>query len=314
MPGTELTAESLARRLPQGRWNGRQGHACCPAHADTDPSFAFAYGREGRLIFKCHAGCEFRDVARALRDLGFDVGRSRSAPDFHGGQRQDQRRSRRAPEGNLRWSPRAQTIWDSAVPLDQARVPYFRVRGIAEPRGEDVRFLSAKEHWPSRTTWPCIVSRVTDFATGEPLTLHFTFLSVDAGAKAPVPVGKAKLLLRDHVKAGGVIRLTDDADVTGRLGLAEGLETALAITAAQGSLWYWFPTWATVDSGNMGALPVVPGIGELNIYADVDPSGTGEKAARKLAARWHAAGVNVAIVLPPAAPGGKADWNDWGTP
>lgn len=47
--------------------------ACCPAHGDTNPSLSVSEGGDGRILVKCHAGCETQAVVDALglkmRDL-----------------------------------------------------------------------------------------------------------------------------------------------------------------------------------------------------------------------------------------------------
>lgn len=39
--------------------------ARCPAHRDRNPSLSVASGEDGRILFKCHAGCSFEDVVNA---------------------------------------------------------------------------------------------------------------------------------------------------------------------------------------------------------------------------------------------------------
>ena len=79
-----------------------------------------------------------------------------------------------------------------------------------------------------------------------------------------------------------------DENVTGALGLAEGIETALC--AAHG----FTPMWAAIAAGNLALFPVLAGIESLTVFADHDDAGI--RAAAALASRWpHAA---VAIVLP----------------
>jgi len=72
----------------------------------------------------------------------------------------------------------------------------------------------------------------------------------------------------------------------------------------------WLPVWSAIDAGNLAGLPVVAGVERLTVFSDTDASGTGQIAARMLAARWHAAGREVFIAQPPAGPSGKRDWND----
>ena len=175
---------------------------------------------------------------------------------------------------------------------------YLEYRGCALPDSDDVRFHPSLEHWPSHSIWPALVARITDFATCAALSVHVTFLVHSGANKAPIE--KPKLLLPGHQKAGGVIRLVDDADVTLAIGLGEGLETGLAVTAAG-----WSPVWAAIDAGNLAGLPVLAGIETLTVFADHDEAGT--KAAQTLAARWRSAGREVRICTPP---GQGDDWND----
>jgi hypothetical protein len=61
-----MNAESITVALG-GRWGGEQGVARCPAHDDRHPSLSLRDGRDGRLLVKCHAGCDWRAVLDALR-------------------------------------------------------------------------------------------------------------------------------------------------------------------------------------------------------------------------------------------------------
>ncbi len=51
-----------------GQWIAR-----CPAHDDHNPSLSIAQGDDGRVLLRCHAGCETAAVVAALglamRDL-----------------------------------------------------------------------------------------------------------------------------------------------------------------------------------------------------------------------------------------------------
>ena len=65
-----MTADELAARLEArqvgggGRWLAR-----CPAHEDRSPSLSMA-GDEGRVLLRCHAGC---DVAAIVGVLGLEL-------------------------------------------------------------------------------------------------------------------------------------------------------------------------------------------------------------------------------------------------
>ena len=57
----------LVARL-NGRWSGDVAMCCCPAHADRTPSLAIRQGDRSILV-TCHAGCDSRDVLKALRRI-----------------------------------------------------------------------------------------------------------------------------------------------------------------------------------------------------------------------------------------------------
>ena len=50
---------------------------CCPAHDDQRPSLLIFIKTDGRLSFRCLAGCPTRRIKMALRQRGFDLSRMR---------------------------------------------------------------------------------------------------------------------------------------------------------------------------------------------------------------------------------------------
>ena len=62
-------AESIAARLPRPSQNGQGWIACCPAHDDTNPSLSITE-HEGKVLFKCFAGCSQEAVIAALKSQG----------------------------------------------------------------------------------------------------------------------------------------------------------------------------------------------------------------------------------------------------
>lgn len=166
---------------------------------------------------------------------------------------------------------------------------------VIPPADGALRHHPALPHKTSGTSWPALVALVTDAITGEPLTLHRTWITSTGKA----PVEPARRLLAGHRKAGGVIRLWSDDYVTGGLAIGEGIETCLSLAHAI------TPVWSCIDASNLTAFPVLPGIESLLIAADHDDAGI--KAARACADRWAEAGREVRIAMPPAA---KTDIND----
>ncbi len=81
MTANEIAAMVDARRVGDG-WLGK-----CPGHEDAKPSLSIAEGRNGRVLLKCHAGCNIEQIVAALgltmRDLFASNGQGtpRSAED-----------------------------------------------------------------------------------------------------------------------------------------------------------------------------------------------------------------------------------------
>lgn len=295
-----MTAAEVAEGLGGAIRAGSQWLARCPVHADRTPSLALREGDNGRLLVHCHAGCDPRHLWAELlrRGLAGDNHRVQSPRQRYRPQPQVSPRTR-PPAG---MPPKVAAIWTRSAPLAGTIAErYLRKRGCAVPADGDLRYLPPSVRMP----WPTMVALVTEFATGTPMSIHFTALTASGSGKAPID--RPKRLLAEHRKQGGVVRLTRDEEVTAELGLGEGIETSLAVAMALGPP---RPVWAAIDAGNLARLPVVSGIERLIIYADTDPSGTGQAAAHALAARWHQAGREVFIAQPPAPAGGKADWND----
>lgn len=53
-------------RLPVSRRVGGQYLARCPVHEDHRPSLAVRELPDGKVLLRCHAGCETRQVLDAL--------------------------------------------------------------------------------------------------------------------------------------------------------------------------------------------------------------------------------------------------------
>jgi putative DNA primase/helicase len=67
--GEIVTAAVIAKFL-KGHQSGSGWAACCPAHDDRNPSLSICDSPDGRVLVKCHAGCEQVAVVAALKSLG----------------------------------------------------------------------------------------------------------------------------------------------------------------------------------------------------------------------------------------------------
>ena len=72
-PQAFLNARAITEAL-EGKWHGKHGLACCPAHDDYNPSLSITDG-DGKVLYKCHAGCSQDAVVDALRKLDLHHGK-----------------------------------------------------------------------------------------------------------------------------------------------------------------------------------------------------------------------------------------------
>jgi putative DNA primase/helicase len=81
--------------------------------------------------------------------------------------------------------------------------------------------------------------------------------------------------------------------IAAHMGLAEGVETALAAERLFG-----LPVIAGLTAGNLPKVDLPASVRELTIFADNDDSGAGVKAARAALARFARLGLTVHTIMP----------------
>lgn len=147
---------------------------------------------------------------------------------------------------------------------------------------------------------PCMIALVGRYGEKRPDTIHRTFLKRDGSAKAEI--ANPRKLMPGPVPDGASVMLSDWTE-SGPLGIAEGIETAMAASAI-----YNIPVWAAISSSMMKKWLPPPGCEEIVIFGDNDTKFGGQAAAYHLAARLAAKNLPVGQVLFPRTPG--SDWAD----
>jgi phage/plasmid primase-like uncharacterized protein len=157
--------------------------------------------------------------------------------------------------------------------------------------------------------FPAMVAAIVSPA-GRCIGLHRTYLAEDGPGgkviKASVPNAKKMTRLSASI-AGACIPLAG-TDLHGAVGIAEGIETALACTLATG-----IPTLAAISAGGLARWEWPfddqgePAVSDLFIFADNDVNGVGQKAASDLAGRALAAGIRTQTLTPTTT---GTDWAD----
>ena len=291
MPTYETTRlaslEDTARQICEssgGRWSGIKGMARCPAHDDRSPSLGVTLGRKA-ILFHCFAGCDQKSVLAALTREGIE------APALFSGKTED---NHFEMDAVCKPSAAALRIWRDAWSLYQSPAKtYLQSRGILAasaalgfhprtplgPKGR-ARFL------------PAMIASVS--LDEGPIAIHRTFLSKSGGAKAAFKNPKRAL----GSLGEAAVRLFAPSD--GRLGLAEGIESAMSAYALTG-----IPTWATLGNERFGVVGIPESVTELHLFVDDDAGG--ELAAERGRDAYIHGGRDIHVRMPTSR---GTDWND----
>ncbi len=283
-------AERITREL-RGRWDGRVGSACCPAHGDKHPSLSVASGSDGRLLLCCHAGCDFAAVVAALCDAGI----IESQRPFREPDPAAMARLRATEDAQLaKRSVQAKAVWNdpASVPIAGTLAEtYLHSRGITCGLPKTLRYQAQGWH-PSACRFPMMIGAVEG---GANFAVHRTYIRADGLGKVDTEPAKAML----GPVASGAVRLSE---AEGALVVCEGIETGLSLLS--GLLVGPAAVWAALSTSGMRTLNLPPLPGNLTIASDGDEPG--RAAADVLATRATALGWRVSML---AAPEGH-DWND----
>ncbi|WP_119082009.1 DUF7146 domain-containing protein [Altererythrobacter sp. B11] len=279
--------EDTARRICEsrgGKWAGTKGMACCPAHDDRTPSLGVSLGRKA-ILFHCFAGCDQRSVLSALAREGFDA-----TSLFSGSATADHSE----PAKTLKASAAALRIWRGAQPLPASPAKaYLEGRGIVAASSA-LRFHPRTPLGPKGRTrfLPAMIAAVG--LDEGPIAIHRTFLAQDVGTKADFAKPKRAL----GSLGGAAVRLF--AAVAGKLGLAEGIESAMSAYALTG-----IPAWAALGNERFGLVCVPDSVTELHLFVDHDAGG--ELAAARGLAAYAREGRTIHVRRPSTC---GIDWND----
>lgn len=278
----EHRARTIVESL-KGTWRQGRGMCCCPAHDDRTPSLSVTLGRKA-ILFHCFAGCSNEDVIAALDRQGV---RSRELFDGSGAgtiERQNQ--------GDF--SPNARRLWQSAAAISESPVQrYLAQRGL-QRASDQFRYLERTPLGPRGAVQflPAMLAAVTtDIGI---IAVHRTFLDVASGKLASFERPKRALGSLGY----GAVRLAPP--VQGRLGLAEGIESALSAMQLFG-----IPCWATLGNERFGLVAIPESVRELFLFIDNDAGGA---LAEERALKAYAMPDRIIHSRVPTSPG--FDWND----
>lgn len=271
----EQEGRALVERLG-GLWTSNGGMCRCPAHEDSTPSLSVRPGRT-RLLLHCFAGCSASDVLRALEARRLLDPAAASSAEV----------GRSTCDDGLRDA--ALRIWSEARSIGGTPAAhYLAARGLAS-NSPELRFhpRTPSGRQPLTRYRPALIAAVRDDSgvTG----IHRTFIG-SAGERRAIGRSGLGRFGSGAVRLGGAAR---------RMGLAEGIETALAATAL-----FDVPCWATLGAGRFGLVSLPIYVSELLLFLDHDSGG---RRAEALARQAFAHIARIEAFYPPRR---GDDWND----
>lgn len=281
-----IALERRARQIVDsfgGRWSGRQGMCCCPAHDDRTPSLSVGL-TSNAILLHCFAGCTSDDVLEGLKRHGIQP---RDLFDGKGGPITRATKSF-GPDAN------ACRLWRETVPLADTLAERYLAKRSIPLRSSELRYLERTPlgRKPDVRFFPALIAAVRmDIGI---VAIHRTFLDPVTASKADLSKPKRAL----GQLGTGAVRLSEP--LNGRLGLAEGAESALSAQTLVG-----IPCWATLGNERFGIVSIPESVTELHLFVDNDKGG--DLALKRGMAAYARAGRTI-IPHKPDRPGD--DWND----
>lgn len=244
---------------------------CCPAHADRTPSLAIRQGDRSILV-TCHAGCDSRDVLKALRRI-VDL------PSF-------------TPPSI---SPNQQTshgayfaIWQAAREIEGTLAEHYvrEVRNIWAPV-DDLRFH------------PRCPRGQGSLVSFEPALLVGMRKAGAVAAIQRIFLDPSSATYTDKLVLGQAIGAAwTNGPPAKTIGICEGFETAAAYTSLTG-----IQAWATMGAKRFHQVNVPASVETIILLADNDLEG--RRAHDRALEAYRRPGLNIETEWPPGR------MNDW---
>ena len=195
---------------------------------------------------------------------------------------------------------------ESFCGIDVPVEPVKSVREAQEDASLAVAFhlklwAQARPVAPADPVWKYLVNRGLDPANaGSEIRCHPALFVSDSEEETETVFPAMLSRVTPGKIRGAAVELGNPGAV---LGVAEGVETALAASALFG-----FPVWAALGASNLAAFEAVPaGVKKVVVFSDNDANFTGQAAAFELARRLSLSGLTVEVKVPDAV---GEDWLD----
>lgn len=235
---------------------------------------------DGIEFVKRARGCDFREAAKLIDEIVGGVGAEPSKP---------------APDARDRVAM-LNRLWRSADRMSgaDAACDYLAGRDVLPDAIPACLRFAERCPVPFGGGYAPAMLALVMGADGAAVQIHRTFLTTEGGKRnrammpGPLPQGSAVRLFPVH---------------GARLGIAEGIETALAAAKR-----FAMPVWSALNSATLAGWIAPPGVEEVVVFGDNDPKFGGQGAAYALAHRLAArSNLRVEVRIPEIV---GTDWAD----
>jgi putative DNA primase/helicase len=282
--------------VPSSFLNGK--HGPCPL-CDGKDRFRFD-NKEGKGTYICsqcgagdgmslaikYTGKEFREVASEIDRI---LGNKKFSP--------DQIKREISDESRIRYLRKVASMCQRIEPGSVADT-YLKSRGLGDTQYPKALRLIPSLNDGEGGTRPCLIG-IVQAPDGSNATLHRTYLEHNGSGKAEAMLSPRKIM-PGSVPDGSAIRLSDW--VPGPIGIAEGIETALAA-----SILFEIPVWAAINSTMLEKWIPPEGAEDITIFGDNDAAFGGQASAYRLAHNLAVKKHDVCVKIPDII---GQDWND----
>jgi len=246
-------------------------HGPCPLCGGTDRARLFNDAPDtGMMICNFCGAIDGIGVLQRHLGIGFNEVMERIAPMLDGIKPEEGKTTNYNPK-------RMRELYAASRPItiNDLAWRYLTDRGLRNMNPPALRF--APKCWEQSTNkeLPAMLA-IFQGHDGEALTMHRTYLQ-ESGKKAAISNPKQTMTPKGNMN-GGAVRLYEFT--SGALGIAEGVETAIAVQIIRG-----IPVWAALNSTLLERFSPPSECDRLEIYADNDLNYTGHAAAYNLARR-----------------------------
>ena len=284
-----LDANGIDKKFLTGK------HGPCPFCEGTD---RFRWDNsEGKGSFICNACGAGDGFALLMRFKGWDFKTTaREVEKLLGHVSEEKVKPKIDPKARVKM---LNTLWAASTPLDgEDHASRYLASRNALPRALPtcLRFHASCPVPFGGGNLPAMLALVRN-ADGDPVNIHRTFLGTNGKADIETP----RAMMPGELADGSAVRLY--AAHGDRLGIAEGIETAIAAAKR-----FNVPVWAALNTTMLEKWTPPHGVAEVMVFGDNDPKFGGQSAAYALAHRLATRHrISVEVRIPQTV--GK-DWAD----